>query len=184
MSMNVGFHLFDDWPRCLTTQTVAACVTQPGLWGHHDPGRFPLASGPLVSWRLLRGQCYQLEHPLVHWLSYKENLGIVWDSGFGCVPRRGASQVMQGIHLLKIFLNREDSGLPWVVLLKAWKDASPGFFGSWPGTQNTIRSETNPSFQSHFCMVPGVSHPASPGFLWQCHAWTIPLGLILALLDS
>lgn len=37
----------------------------------------------------------------------------------------GASQVMQGIHLLKIFLNREDSGLPWVVLLKAWKDASP-----------------------------------------------------------
>ena len=25
MSMNVGFHLFDDWPRCLTTQTVAAC---------------------------------------------------------------------------------------------------------------------------------------------------------------
>lgn len=130
------------------------------------------------------GQCYQLEHPLVHWLSYKENLGIVWDSGFGCVPRGGASQVMLGIYLLKIFLNREDSGLPWVVLLKAWEDASPGFCGSWPGTQNTIRSERNPSFQSHLFMVPGVSHPASPGFLWQCHAWTIILGLILALLDS
>lgn len=37
----------------------------------------------------VEGQCYQLEHPLVHWLSYKENLGIVWDSGFGCIPREG-----------------------------------------------------------------------------------------------
>lgn len=52
--------------------------------------------------------------------------------------RGGAAHVVQVIHLLKVFLNGEDSACLRTVLLKAWEmPMAP----CWPGTQNTIKSE-------------------------------------------
>lgn len=58
-------------------------------------------------------QCPKFEHPLVHWLHIRKDLA----SSLGMArfeyvpPGGGAAHVRQGIHSLKIFPNREDSGL-------------------------------------------------------------------------
>lgn len=67
-----------------------------------------------------------------------------------------------------------------MVLLKASGDATQGFCGSWPGIQNTIRSEEI-SFQSLF-MVPGVFPPQAQNFSDQAMHEPLYWALFCALI--
>lgn len=62
-------------------------------------------------------QFHKVKHPLVHWLYIGKDLASSGSVRLECVPTGGgAAYVMQGSHLLKIFPNREDSGLLWDII--------------------------------------------------------------------